>query len=106
MAKLLHHNPFGYTARCPRAAGFVHLCFGTVGLALTPPELADFRSRISEAYSIHAAAVNLDPEARCIAVRSSAERLALVFTFSELSQLLELLDCTALFLEAEELLKG
>ena len=42
----------------------------------------------------------------CIAVRTAAQRMALVFTFPELAQLRELLNCTALYLEAEELLQG
>ncbi|GAB2952396.1 hypothetical protein GCM10027048_16860 [Hymenobacter coalescens] len=106
MAQLLHHNTFGYTARCPRAAGFVHLCFSSVGMALTPPELAEFRALIAQTFRDYAAAPPRDPEARCIAVRTAVPRLALVFSFAELTELLELLDCTALLLEAEALLKG
>ncbi|AYA36704.1 hypothetical protein D3Y59_06335 [Hymenobacter oligotrophus] len=108
MAQLLHHNTFGYTARCPRAAGFVHLCFGNLGLALTPAELADFRTRIASTYRqcTTSSRPPCDPDARCIAVPTPATRMAMVFTLAELTQLVELLDCTALFLEAEELLKG
>jgi hypothetical protein len=75
-------------------------------MALTPAELTEFRQRVAEAYRQYATGPVRDPEARCIAIPTPATRMAFVFTFVELTELVELLDCTALFLEAEELLQG
>ncbi|MFD1469973.1 DUF6686 family protein [Hymenobacter caeli] len=105
MAKFLHHNAFGYCVRCPRT-GYLHLCFGPVAMALTPVEFAGFRESVAAtAYQVAQHPV-ADAGARCVALRTPAERLALVFTRAELAQLQELVEMTALLLETETLLGG
>ncbi|TPG67233.1 DUF6686 family protein [Hymenobacter nivis] len=105
MAKFLHHNEFGYCVRCPHT-GYLHLCFGTVAMALTPPEFKEFREVVAAtAYQATQQPV-VDAGARCVALRTRADRLALVFTRLEMGQLQELVEMTALLLETEALLGG
>ena len=103
MAKFLHHNDFGYCVRCPQT-GYLHLCFGTVAMALTMPEFVDFREAVAAtAYQAVQRPV-VGAGARCVALRTRADRLALVFTHLEMSQLQELVEMTALLPEVEALL--
>ena len=105
MAKFLHHNDFGYCVRCPRT-GYLHLCFGTVALALTPAEFGDFRESVAAAVRQAARQPPAAAGARCVALRTRADRLALVFTRAELALLQGLVEMTGLLLEAEALLGG
>lgn len=104
MATFLHHNDFGYCARCPRTC-HLHVCFGNVALAATPAEFAEFRRTVAETWAHHCLHT-ADPDARCIALRTAATRLALVFSLVELTQLRDILENTALLLEVEELLQS
>ncbi|GAB2780811.1 hypothetical protein HNQ93_001307 [Hymenobacter luteus] len=103
MAQFFHHNEFGYCARCPRTR-HLHLCFGNVAMATTGAEFQEFRGVVSAAWEQHCLCTH-DPEARCIALRTSAAKLALVFTLIELTQLRDILENTALLLEVEALLQ-
>lgn len=103
MAQFFHHNEFGYCARCPRTR-HLHLCFGNVALAATTAEFQEFREVVSSSWQHHCLRTQ-DPEARCIALRTPAQRLALVFTLVELTQLRDIVENTALLLEVEELLQ-
>lgn len=102
MAQFFHHNDFGYAARCPRTM-HLHVCFGNVALAATAPEFQEFRAIISETYRYYTLRTT-DPDTRRIAVRTAAHKMALVFTMTELRQLWEILENTALLLEVNELL--
>ena len=102
MAQFFHHNDFGYAARCPRTM-HLHVCFGNVALAATAPEFQEFRATINAVYRHHQQHAT-DPDARCIAVRTPAHKMALVFNLTELTQLQEILENTSLLLEVEELL--
>ena len=102
MAQFFHHNDFGYCARCPRTC-HLHLCFGNVALAATVPEFTEFRQVVADTWQHHCLRT-VDPEARCIALRTSAPNLALVFSLVELTQLRDILENTALLLEVEQLL--
>jgi len=101
MAQFFHHNDFGYCVRCPRTQ-YLHVCFGTVALAATAAEFQVFREAVAAQHQHHAAC--RDPEARCIALRTPADKMALVFTWQELLQLRDILENTALLLEVEALL--
>ena len=103
MAQFFHHNQFGYCARCPRTR-HLHVCFGNVALAATATEFQEFRQTVSGAWQHHCRHT-ADPEARCIALPTSATRLALVFSLVELTQLRDILENTALLLEVEQLLQ-
>lgn len=103
MAQFLHHNDFGYCARCPRTC-HLHVCFGNVALATTPTEFQEFRRAVADTWQYHHARTP-DPEARCIALRTPAPRLALVFSLAELTQLRDILENTSLLLEVEALLE-
>lgn len=105
MVKFLHHNELGHCVRCPRT-GYLHLCFGTVAMALTPAEFADFRGTVAATAYRVAQQLAVDAGARCVALRTRADRLALVFTRAELDQLQELVEMTGLLLETESLLGG
>ena len=98
MTDLLHFNDFAYVARCPRQP-FLHLCFGTLALALTPPELRELHGRVARLPVAVA-----DPDARLLLLPTPAQRWAVALTAVEASQLLEVLDITVLLLEAEQLL--
>lgn len=102
MAQFFHHNDFGYCARCPRTC-HLHVCFGNVALAATPTEFAEFRRIVTDTWQYHCLRTR-DPEARCIALRTPAPHLALVFSLVELTQLSDILENTALLLEVEQLL--
>lgn len=102
MAQFFHHNDFGYAARCPRTM-HLHVCFGNVALAATAPEFQEFRATISAVYRHHLQYAT-DPDTRCIAVRTPAHKMALVFNLAELTQLWEILENTGLLLEVEDLL--
>lgn len=102
MAQFFHHNDFGYCARCPRTQ-HLHLCFGNVALAATPEEFQEFMAEIGAVYDAQRHRPG-DPAERCIAVRTPAHKLALVFTFAELAQLWEILENTALLLSVEQIL--
>lgn len=103
MAQFFHHNEFGYCARCPRTQ-HLHVCFGNVALATTAAEFQEFRRSVGDTWQHHCLRTS-DPEARCIALRTSAARLALVFSLVELTQLRDILENTALLLEVELLLQ-
>jgi hypothetical protein len=81
----------------------LHICFGNVALAATASEFQEFRTSIAAVYRHHRQHIT-DPDARCIAVRTPAQKMALVFNLAELTQLWEILENTALLLEVEELL--
>jgi hypothetical protein len=102
MAQFFHHNDFGYAARCPRTM-HLHVCFGNVALAATAAEFQEFRASICDVYSYYHLRPT-DPDSRSIAVRTPAHKMALVFTMTELTQLWEILENTALLLEVEEIL--
>jgi hypothetical protein len=97
MAELLHYNDFAYVARRP-ANSFLHVCFGTLAVALTAAELQDLRRRVA-ALPFPAA----DPNGQLL-LATPAQRWAVVLTAHEAGQLLEVLNVAALLLEAEELL--
>ncbi|UPL50480.1 DUF6686 family protein [Hymenobacter sublimis] len=103
MAQFFHHNEYGYCARCPRTR-HLHVCFGNVAMATTPTEFQEFRHCVTETWR-HYCLHTRDPEARSIALRTAAPRLALVFSLVELTQLRDILENTALLLEVEELLQ-
>ncbi|RSK29926.1 DUF6686 family protein [Hymenobacter metallilatus] len=103
MAQFFHHNDLGYCARCPRTQ-HLHICFGNVALAATAQEFQELRSSVQETWQHHCLRTP-DPEARCIALRTPAPRLALVFSLAELTQLRDILENTALLLEVEQLLQ-
>lgn len=104
MAQFFHLNDYGYCARCPRTQ-HLHVCFGNVALATTPSEFQEFRRAVADTWQHHRQRTPPpDPEARHIALRTPAPRLALVFSLAELSQLRDILENTALLLEVEELL--
>ncbi|WP_162550051.1 hypothetical protein [Hymenobacter nivis] len=105
MAKFLDHNEFGYRVRCPHT-GYLHLCFGTVAMALTPPEFVDFRDVVAATAYQAAQRSVIDAGVRCVALRTRADRLALVFTHLKMGQLQELVEIMALLLETEALLGG
>lgn len=98
MADLLHFNAFAYVARCPRHS-FLTVCFGTLAVALTPDELWELRRRVAALPSALS-----DPEARQLLLATPAHRWAVALTEMEAGQLLEVLNVTALLLEAEQLL--
>ncbi|HEX8348674.1 MAG TPA: DUF6686 family protein [Hymenobacter sp.] len=102
MAQFFHHNDFGYCARCPRTQ-YLHLCFGNLALATTPNEFDYFREQIGAIYKERRLQPS-DPDERCIAVRTPVQKLAMVFTLTELAQLWEILENTALLLEVEKIL--
>jgi hypothetical protein len=102
MAQFFHHNDFGYCARCPRTC-HLYVCFGNVALAATATEFAEFRQVVAATWQHHCLRTT-DPEARCIALRTPAPHLALVFSLVELTQLRDILENTALLLEVEQLL--
>jgi len=102
MAQFFHHNPFGYCLRCPRTR-HLHLCFGNLALVATAVEFQEFRRFIEEEHARNYSAYR-DPEARCIALRTPTDRMALVLSWQELEQLHEILETTALLLEVETLL--
>lgn len=104
MPQFFHHNEFGYCARCPRTR-HLHLCFGNVALAATGPEFQEFRQCIRHTWQHHRFTTP-DPESRCIALRTAAPKLALVFSLVELGQLHDIVENTALLLEVEELLSS
>ena len=103
MAQFFHHNEFGYCARCPRTQ-HLHICFGNLALAATPGEFQEFRRYVSETWQQYCLSTH-DPDARHIALRTPAPRLALVFSLIELTQLRDILENTALLLEVELLLQ-
>ncbi|MDU0369110.1 DUF6686 family protein [Hymenobacter endophyticus] len=103
MAQFFHHNEFGYCARCPRTQ-HLHVCFGNLALAATADEFQEFRRYVNETWQ-HYCLSTQDPDARSIALRTPAPRLALVFSLIELTQLRDILENTALLLEVELLLQ-
>ncbi|OUJ72682.1 DUF6686 family protein [Hymenobacter crusticola] len=102
MAQFFHHNDFGYCARCPRTQ-HLHLCFGNLALAATLDDFFLFKEHIGAIY-YEQHLLPKDPEERCIAVRTPAQKMAMVFTAIELAQLWEILENTALLLEVEKIL--
>ena len=104
MAQFFHHNEFGYCARCPRTQ-HLHLCFGNLALAATSEDFFLFKDHIGAIYYEHHL-LPIDPEERCIAVRTPVQKMAMVFTTIELAQLWEILENTALLLEVEKILAG
>jgi len=102
MAQFFHHNDFGYCARCPRTR-HLHLCFGNLALAATPEDFRLFKDHIGAVYQ-QQYALPTDPDERCVAVRTPVQKMAMVFTPTELAQLWEILENTALLLEVEKIL--
>jgi len=102
MAQFFHHNEFGYCTRCPRTR-HLHVCFGNLALAATAAEFQELRQCIQQTWQHHQFTTP-DPESRCIALRTMAPKLAMVFSLVELGQLHDILENTALLLEVEELL--
>lgn len=99
--KTYHQNSFGSARKCTCHAA-VHVCFGTVSLLLSRPQVSDFAMFITEAL-LSGCDVE-DRDERNIFLPTRDYCLMFALTYNELSSLSEILDQTLMMMEVDDAL--
>jgi Family of unknown function (DUF6686) len=96
-----YENEFGFARKC-NCQEAVHLHFGNVVLLLSCPQLRDFSTYVSEA--LISKSEITDHDSRCIYLPTRDLALMFTLSYTDLSQLCDILDHTLLMVEVEKML--
>lgn len=101
--KTLHHNEFGYVAKCKKC-NHIQLAFGTVAMIQEEEEFYQFKKYVSKHLTANYSEYEtICPNQKSIYLQTPLNNIRFSFSKNELKQLNELLDQSNLMLEIEKI---